>query len=131
MTFLIPKLFRDIATAPFSNTPKENSIEVITTVAFGALLAAGLYALKSIPLAGIPVCIAAYYLDSPGANCGIAIASSISAVKLGWITCRCISAKRPEATILFSVLLVISAGCAWYNFNRAGTKKSGYLRYNG
>ncbi|HPE84712.1 MAG TPA: hypothetical protein PLO43_00845 [Chlamydiales bacterium] len=130
MTFLIPKLFRDIATAPFSNTPKENSIEVIITVAFGALLAAGLYSLRSIPLASIPICIAAYYLDSPGANCGIAIASSISAVKLGWVTYRCINLKRPEA-FLFGSFLVISVGCAWYNFNRAGTKKSGYLRYNG
>ena len=128
MTALIPKLFRNIAYIPFSDNAKDNLIETITTISYGALVAGCLYNLRKMPYAGAIVVIgSAHYIDDAGTSCGVAMITSYHAYLFANV-CMQFAQAGKSIPMEFGLPLILCSVIAWYFFNRAGIVAPGPLR---
>ena len=127
MTFLIPKLFRNIIAAPSSAHTKDKLEEAITTIALGVLMATSVQILRPIPLAGLVAMIGFSFIDSAGSSCAVALSASYATVKIGKQATAYTKAGQPIPIILIPLAL-FCIGVAWYFFNNAGNKPKGLLR---
>ncbi len=127
LSSIIPKLFRNIGSIPFSDTLRKDLIETTTTVAYGALLAGCLYSARKAPLVGAVIVIASNFVDHAGTSCGVGIITTYHSYLFASIVSQFIYAGKP-IPMQFGLPLILCAAIAWYCFNKAGTTSPGLLR---